>query len=290
MKYFGIIGGDQRIVKLAEILAKENIVNIYGINSEHVIKEFNEEGFSNVRFSNLAESVYESDYIISSIPFSKDGIYINAPLFEAKISVMDLINALDSSKILFAGQLSDTIQNELINNEIRFVDLLEIEDLTIKNCILTAEGAIKIAIEESQTCIHGSNVLILGYGRIGKILSHMLTGFGCNIYCEARKESDLAYISAYGYNDIRLNELDKHLYKFDYIFNTIPAMILDSKRIDLIKQNALVIDLASSPGGVDFEYAKKNNKKVIIALSLPGKVSPVTSAKYIYETILGSLN
>jgi dipicolinate synthase subunit A len=289
MNYFGIIGGDIRLAKLAEMLAKDNIVNVYGINSEYLKREFNENGLSNIRFSNLEECVSESDFVISSIPFSRDGININSSLYDGKISIQNLIDVLNSKSILFAGQLSEDIQEKLIKKDVRYVDFLEIEELTIKNCILTAEGAIQVAMEETGFCIHDSNVLILGYGRIGKILAHMLTGFGCNIYCEARKESDLGYINAYGYRPIRLAELEKYLDKFDYIFNTIPSMILDSNKLNHVKHDAIIIDLASNPGGVDFEYAKKCGIKAILALSLPGKVAPIASAKYLYEAILGNL-
>jgi dipicolinate synthase subunit A len=47
----------------------------------------------------------------------------------------------------------------------------------------------------------------------------------------------------------------------------------------------LVIDLASKPGGVDFEYAQYKGIKTIHALSLPGKVAPVTTAMYM-ETVI----
>jgi dipicolinate synthase subunit A len=289
MNYFGIVGGDIRLARLTELLAKENIVNVYGINSEFINREFNEKGSSNIRFSNLEECVFESDFVISSIPFSRDGTNINAPLYDGKISIQNLLDSLNNNTILFAGQINENIQDKLIEKDIRFVDLLEIEELTIQNCIITAEGAIQVAMEESTFCLHDSNVLILGYGRIGKILANMLTGFGCRIYCEARKDSDLAYINAYGYVPIRLAELENYLDKFSYIFNTVPATILDSNRLDHIKQDAIIIDLASSPGGIDYEYAKKRGIKAILALSLPGKVAPLASAKYIFDAILGKI-
>jgi dipicolinate synthase subunit A len=289
MNYFGIVGGDIRLAKLTELLSKENIVNVYGINSEFINREFNEKGSSNIRFSNLEECVFESDFVIYSIPFSRDGTNINAPLYDGKISIQNLLDSLNNNTILFAGQINETIQDKLIEKDIRFVDLLEIEELTIQNCIITAEGAIQVAMEESNFCLHDSNVLILGYGRIGKILANMLTGFGCRIYCEARKDSDLAYINAYGYVPIRLAELDNNLDKFSYIFNTVPATILDSNRLDHIKQDAIIIDLASSPGGIDYEYAKKRGIKAILALSLPGKVAPLASAKYLFDAILGKI-
>ena len=110
-------------------------------------------------------------------------------------------------------------------------------------------------------------------------------GIGANVYCEARKNVDLAWVKAYGYHPIHLNDLDEHLGKFDIIINTIPFIVLDDKKLDLIKQNCLIIDIASNPGGVDKNAAKAKGIKSIWALSLPGKVAPVTSAEFIKDTI-----
>ena len=119
--------------------------------------------------------------------------------------------------------------------ENQIIDILKREELSILNAVSTAEGAIKIAIEETQKNLHGSNILVMGFGRIGKILSHMLNGLGAKVACEARKHSDLAWIKAYGYEPIPLIELKENLEKFDVIINTIPYMLLDRDALDNVK-------------------------------------------------------
>ena len=153
------------------------------------------------------------------------------------------------------------------------------------NTIATAEGTIQIVMEETQRTIHNSNVLIMGFGRIGKVLAKMLDGIGTKVYCEARKNEDISWIKAYGYNPIHLNDLNDHLDKFDIIINTIPFQILVDERLDLVKKDVVIVDLASNPGGVDRKAAREKNIRVIWALSLPAKVAPVTSAEFIKETI-----
>jgi len=120
---------------------------------------------------------------------------------------------------------------------------------------------------------------------VGKVLSKMLAGIGANVYCEARKTSDLSLVTAMGYTPVYLDDLDNKLPDMDVIFNTIPVTILNSKRLDLLKEETLVIDLASSPGGVDFKYAKENKKNVQWALALPAKVAPKTAAMYVKKEI-----
>lgn len=113
----------------------------------------------------------------------------------------------------------------------------------------------------------------------------MLDGIGAEVSCEARKNEDISWIKAYGYEPIYLNELNDNLGNYDIIINTIPFQILDSERLDLVKKDVVLIDVASNPGGVDRKAAKEKDLKLIWALSLPAKVAPLTSAIYIKETI-----
>ena len=156
----------------------------------------------------------------------------------------------------------------------------------IPNAVPTAEGAIEIAITETPFTIHGSKSLVLGYGKIGKILSKDLYALGAQTYVEARKYADLAMIEGHGYEPLPLDNLKDHIHEFDIIFNTIPSLILDDEILTKVKKDALIIDLASKPGGIDFDAAKSYGLKVIWALSLPGKIAPVSSGAIIKDTIM----
>ena len=156
----------------------------------------------------------------------------------------------------------------------------------IPNAVPTAEGAIEIAIAETPFTIHGSKSLVLGYGKIGKILSKDLYALGAQTYVEARKYADLAMIEGHGYEPLPLDNLKDHIHEFEIIFNTIPSLILDDEILAKVKKDALIIDLASKPGGIDFDAAKSYGLKVIWALSLPGKIAPVSSGAIIKDTIM----
>ena len=188
-------------------------------------------------------------------------------------------------KTFIAGSIKQEFYKFLEGKKIKIIDLLNREELTVLNTISTAEGAIQIAMEETTRTIHDSNIMVMGYGRVGKILANMLKGIGANVYCEARKNVDLAWIKAYGYTPVHLNEIEKVLGKMDIIINTIPHVILDEQKLEKIDKDCLIIDLASNPGGVDRTVAKKHGLKTIWALSLPGKVAPLTSAEFIKDTI-----
>lgn len=271
---FAIIGGDMRLVNLAKMLQKDGYsICTYALEKAEELKSLG--------CNSLQEAIASSEIIMSSIPLSKDGSHVNTPLSSESLTIKELQQNLKGKKFM-AGRIPENLKND---KEIETYDFLEIEEYAILNAIATAEGAIQIAMEEYPKTLSGSNILVMGFGRIGKVISKMLQGIGANVFCEARKNEDLAYIKAYGYAPVHLHDLDQMLGQFDIIFNNIPVQILDKKRLDLVKKDALLIDLASAPGGIDFEYAKTKKIKTIWALALPGKCAPISAAEYIRDTI-----
>ncbi len=282
-KTISIIGGDLRIVKLIELLSNDDfLVYTYGIeNAEELVER------SNVKkCASIAELVGSSEIIIGPLPMTNDSDNLSAPFSDEKISIDELVSEMaNKNKTFLAGKISEGLEKKLQENNINHIDLLKREELVVLNTIATAEGTIQIAMENTSRTIHGSNILIMGFGRVGKVLAKMLDGIGAKVSCEARKNSDIAWIKAYGYNPIHLSELEGELGNYDLIINTIPFQILDEHRLQLVKKNCTIIDLSSNPGGVDRSAARKLGLKLIWALSLPGKVAPITSAEFIKETL-----
>ena len=276
-----VIGGDLRIVKLVEMLSKDNFeINTYAMEKAESISKI-----ENVKqCESIEEAVQDVDVVIGPIPLSSNNVEINTPFSDNTVTLEELSKKVEE-KILIAGNIKSEFYSLKQNEKINIIDLLDREELVVLNTISTAEGAIQIAMEETPRTIHGSKVLVLGFGRVGKILANMLKGIGADVYCEARKNVDLAWIKAYGYNPVRLNELEGCLNQFDIIINTIPSIVLDEENLKLLNQECLIIDLASNPGGVDRTAAKKLGIKTIWALSLPGKVAPLTSAEFIKDTM-----
>lgn len=274
-----IIGGDLRIVSLAELLALDNYkVYTYGLEKA----DFNNQNI--IKCKTLKETLEKSKKVIGPIPISFNENTIKMPFSEEKITIENVIDEL-SNHTFILGKVDRGIREKASAKDIEIVDILDIEEFTVLNIIPTVEGAIQVAMQETKRTLHGSNALILGFGRIGKLLSKSLMGLGVNVSCEARKNTDLAWINAYGYNAIYLKDLEKEIGKFDIIFNTIPTEILNKHLLEKVKKDALIIELASSPGGIDRKFAKENHINVVEALALPGKVAPLTVAEYIKETI-----
>ena len=122
------------------------------------------------------------------------------------------------------------------------------------------------------------------------MLAGKLKALDAAVTIAARSPEALAYAEAAGYQTCRISEIKEILPSFNFIFNTIPALILDKNHLACVDPGVTIIDIASQPGGVDFEYAIKHNLNARLCLGLPGKVSPKTSADIILTGILSFMN
>ena len=282
---FSIIGGDLRIIKLAKMLAEDgNNVYTYGMEKAEELKE----NKNIIMCNKLQETVKKSEIVIGPIPFSSNGKGINAPFSDNIISIRELMHVINA-KILIAGSITPDVY-DLANDEyIEIIDIMKREELAVLNTISTAEGTIEIIIANTNKIIHGSKILILGFGRIGKVLARKLAGLSAKVTCAARKDEDLAWIRAYGHMETNINAIGENLSEYDVIINTVPHLVLTSEKIKYVKDDCLLVDLASNPGGIDKKAAKDKNLKLIWALALPGKVAPVTTAEFIKDTVYNIL-
>lgn len=268
-----------RLVKLAPILEKENN-QIYILGLEKAKKL---ENSSNMRICRNLEQVLENaEIVISSIPFTRDGITINMPLSDNKIKINEFMNLM-KDKTLIAGTIPNNIYEKYKGVEI--IDIMKNEKLAILNTIATAEGAIKEIIENTQVNVHGSKIMILGFGRVGKTLAKKLDGLSAKITVVSKEEEELAWAEVYGYTNVQLNKIEDVIKDYDVIVNTIPHIILQGDILQKINKDTLLLDLASGEGGINKEEAQENKINLIKALGIPGKISPITTAKILKETI-----
>jgi len=238
----------------------------------------------------LQEALYASPIIIAPLPFTNDQHQLNTPHYSNSIEIEDIFKQMKKDHILLGGHIANEWIDLAQKYEINIIDYFDREELQVLNAIPTAEGVIQLAMEQMDTTIHSSNVMVLGFGRIGKTLANMLAGIGANVYVEARNYADIAWITSYGYEPVLLQDLEANLPEMNLIVNTIPTMILDRSKLAKVNKNTFIIDIASNPGGVDFDEAKKLGIKTRWALGLPGKVAPVTAASCIKKTIYNITN
>lgn len=276
--HFWVAGGDLRQVRLAQLLQEDgHTVQTYAM--EHRPQPGLLSGSDTIR------GMEQADCVILPLPVTAERGILNASLSDLRIPVEDIFESLSPGQLVCAGKVPPKLRVLAERKKLVLRDYFEREELAVANAVPTAEGAIQIAMEELTTTIFGLRVLVIGFGRIGKILAHRLQGMGAKVTVSARKYSDLAWIEAYGYNPEHTGQLTGWLGAYDLIINTVPSRVLELPQLADLKENCLVIDLASRPGGVDRAAAAQLGVKVIWALSLPGKVAPDTSGRIIKDTV-----
>lgn len=266
-----ILGGDLRQETVKKLLEKENFdVTALGLSEGEI----------------PLDKLKKADILIFPVPTSSDGVTLNAPISKTKTALLDIIGKIDKNCLVLGAKMPEKAAKMLKDRGIRYIDYFNREELIIKNAIPTAEGVLEIALSEMPITIFGSRVLVIGYGRVGKVIAEKFSLLGSDVTVSARKCEDFAWIEEKGLKSVHTEALPKVLSEFDLVINTVPARVLDGEALKNVRNDTLILDVASKPGGVDFETAKKLKKNVIWALSLPGKTAPITSGKIIKETIM----
>ena len=271
----GFVGGDLRQMTTLGCFKKDgHQVKIYGYDgAAESVPDF--------------EELKDCDLIVFPLP-TCNGDYIFAPMYSKKIHIND-IDLAGTKHIFYAGG-NEQFNEKIINSGALCVNYLNDEELAQKNAIPTAEGTADIIINETAQTIFSSKILITGFGRVAKAVAKVLKGFGADITIAARRREALAEAFCEGYKTEFISNVGNVISDYNVVINTIPAMVICASVLCNVCDDTLIIDLASKPGGVDFDSAKKLNKRVIWALSLPGKVAPITSGEIIYNTIISILD
>jgi dipicolinate synthase subunit A len=270
-----VIGGDLRQIYTAKKLTEIDTVELLGFGN-------------NINIPNTVKkrSSAKADILVLPLPVTLDEIEVNAKFSTESIPLNSLSAMLKESGIVFGGK-TDGLSKFFPN--IKIFDYFDREELSVMNAVPTAEGAIQIAMENTAETIFGQEVLITGFGRISKILCKILVSMGAKVSVFARKYSDLAWCEISGCKPVKQENFASSLANFSIIFNTVPYCLFTENILKKVNKESLIIDLASKPGGVDFNSAKYLGIKVIWALSLPGKVAPITSGEIIAGTIVNML-
>lgn len=279
---FSIIGRDMRNVKLSELLSEDgHEVHTFALDNTGKISQ---------RCSDLREAFALSDIAVGPMPFtSGDGTYLNAPFHPEKIEIAKIADVIRESG--FGGLLiGGRVPLALSGVGAVSADLLQRDDLAVLNSVPTAEGALQIAMEELPYTIRGLRTVVCGMGRVGSTLARLMQRVGADVTVAARSSRDFAICEAEGLKSCTYSHLRRILPEALLVYNTVPALIFNRELLDCMNREALLIDLASMPGGTDFEYAAKRRIRTIHALSLPGKVAPAGAAQIIQKVIYNILH
>lgn len=270
-RIFGLIGGDRRQAELSRLLAEDG----------HTVYTYGLDAWKPVGASPL-ERAAGADVVILPLPLCRGDGVLNCG--EGPVPTMDLFLRLRPDQRVLAGQVKPQQRREAAACGLVLEDYFLREELTVANAAATAEAAIQVAMERLDRTLLGMDCLVLGFGRIGKLLSHRLHGLGARVAATARRPGDLAWIRAYGWRALETGALDGNLSGFGAVFNTIPSPVLNRALLEQLPAGCLCVDLASAQG-IDLTAAESLNLPGVWARSLPGQMVPRTAASVIRDAV-----
>ena len=277
-----LLGGDLRQAYAADLLSGYfEQVATWGMGKN------TREDASVIQYETLEGALAGCEFCVLPIKATRDGVTLDCPLDpSAKTGLLSILDNISSNSTILHGIVSNDTLSKANWQGIRCVNYYEREDLQIKNALLTAEGAIAEGITKTSFALSGARVAVLGYGRIAKLLSEKLRLLGSDVTVFARKPADRALAYASGVKSASFDFSDRLADDFDIIYNTVPARIIDSSIVSHMKKDVVFIDLATAPGGIDFDLATSYDITAVPAWGLPGKIAPKTAGEIVAQTIV----
>lgn len=193
--------------------------------------------------------------------------------------IIGLLNRLPDDCTIFTPIMRPFLEGVPQQIEI----IMDYDEIAIYNSIPTSEGTIYYIMKNTETTIHGAKIHIIGAGRCGETLAKNLRSLGADVSISTRNPRLEARLFE---TRIRIVKTDADsLSEADVIINTVPAMMLGADQLQHVKPGTYIADIASAPGGVDFEAATKLGVKAELLPALPGIVAPKTAATYLMQFI-----
>lgn len=217
--------------------------------------------------------------------------YVLLPMSQERVSdeVARTLQAVRPGTLLLAGRPGQPVRRAAQEASLPLVDYFRRPELECLNAVPTAEGCLALLLQLRQRTIWESEFLVLGYGRIGRAVARRLELLGGRVTVAARSAEQRANARCAGHRAAPLSALPELLPDEDTVINTIPAMVLPRGLLQKLPPDALIIDLASRPGGTDFAAAAELGVRAEHALALPGKCAPHTAGTLIAQTVMTML-
>lgn len=279
-----VLGGDHRQYYLADTLQKNGYhVCSYGV----LMPEKN--NIEWIKPDKVKQEIRESEMIVLPIPVSVDGKTIRQETADDVLLLSELYDGIRAGQKIYGGILSEQLRSVCREKEAFCYDFMEDESVAVGNAVATAEGAVAEAILLGDETIHGKDCLVIGYGKCGAVLADKLKGLQAKVTVMARNPVSRAKARSMGY-EVRpmFSHQEVQTEKYTYLFNTVPTLVLTEQVLSGFDRSTVIIDIASKPGGTDFEYCRYAGIRAKLALSLPGKYASRSSGEILAQAIMNS--
>lgn len=192
---------------------------------------------------------------------------------------------LINCQAVYGGKISPEWRAWFASRQIACTDLMEDEQVAQENALVTAEAVAAEILKVSGYSIRTQKVIVTGYGRCGRAVANLLQAMGANVTVLARSQAARKAAKADGHNASDFAYAADEAYGTYTVVNTVPDVVVTETMIRELPKEAVIIDIASAPGGVDRSMAEAYKIPVIHALGLPSRYTTRTSAKILADAI-----
>lgn len=280
---FALCGGDGRQARLAGLLLADG----HGVRAWAL--ERAELPGGALRCESAAEALEGADCLLLPMPVSARSGLLNAPLSDSAHCLGEVFAAAAPDMLVCGGMPGAEARAVASGRGLRLHDYGAREELLAANAVATAEGAIGVLLGETERTLWRSRVLVTGWGHVARALAPRLAALGAEVCVCARSPGARAQAQAAGLEALAPAQLPEALPACGIVVNTVPAPLLTAARVAGMKPDALILDLASAPGGTDFEAARAFGIRALTAPGLPGKWSPETAAEAVRDAVYNIL-
>lgn len=244
------------------------------------------------------EEICEKIYVLPT-PVTK----LNAHA-QVKEAIKEELAHCKGPVFVFAGAVNGEWKEFLESNGIAYVDFMQLPEVVEGNAVITAEATAAEILLASKKSICQQRILVTGYGCCGKPIASLLRAMGAEVVVAARREEVREEIRQDGFAAVEFNVSGSHSASWNYtdrlseelciqdvvgtintIVNTVPSLVITEEIIEKMSKESLIVDIASSPGGMDFMAAEKYGIPAKLALGLPGIYTTSSSAELLKNAI-----
>ncbi len=193
----------------------------------------------------------------------------------------------DEAKIccVFGGVFDQEWKSFLEERGITYFDFMKLPEVVEGNAYITAEATVAEVLRYGAYSIQGQKVLVTGYGCCGLRIAKVFSALGADVTVAARRKEVRAQIQQDGYKACDFIEIKDIIGEMHTVINTVPAMVITEELIRRMSSQCLIIDIASKPGGTDFEAASRHGITAKLSLGLPGIYTTTSSAELLKDAI-----
>lgn len=222
--------------------------------------------------ASIPEAVRDADIVICPIPLpAADGSLFTPQSAEKLMAGAEMLRGMRRGGLLITGRASPQMHEAARTLEFRLREYEGDEELMLRRAPAIAEGAIRIAIEQTDVTLHRNPCMVVGFGKVAPTIASMLRGLGADVTVAARNPVQLAKAWAMGCDTVPVSALAEHTRRMVVVFNTVPARLFTRDIIGQLGRETLLIDLAAPPGGVDHDAARELGVRAVWARGLGGR-------------------